>query len=194
MTSARRRAVTLMGAAALVVLVVPVGCSGQRVVDHTKLEQGIIDESSSGPFTITSVACPEGRPLVEGDTFTCQARLSSGEQVTVDATQTDGDGHITWKRVEAVLAGEDFTGIENGVISREYGIPVTLDCPALIVVNDGDTFTCQGTDDRGHTRTVTFTAVHPHDGEFTHVVEGLPPPSTTTTTTTTSPTVPAVGG
>ena len=49
-------------------------------------------------------------------------------------------------------------------------------------MNDGDTFTCTGTDDRGHTRTVTFTAVHPRDGEFTHVVEGLPPPSTTTTT------------
>ncbi|MGZ4682413.1 MAG: DUF4333 domain-containing protein [Acidimicrobiales bacterium] len=158
-----------------------VACSGPRVVDRTKLEQGIIDQSSSGAVTITSVSCPEGRRVREGDTFTCQATLSTGQPVTVEVTQTNGDGGVTFTQVEAVITGEQFAASENGVISAEYGVTVMLECPALIVVEDGDTFTCQGTDDRGHTRTVTFTAVHPHEGEFTHVVEGLPPPSTTTT-------------
>ncbi|MGZ4707792.1 MAG: DUF4333 domain-containing protein [Acidimicrobiales bacterium] len=157
------------------------GCSGPRVIDHTRLEQGIIDQSSSGEVAITSVSCPEGRRLREGDTFICQATLSTGQPVTVEATQTNGDGDVTFTQVEAVISGEQFAASENGVISAEYGVTVMLECPALIVVEDGDTFTCQGTDDRGHTRTVTFTAVHPHEGEFTHVVEGLPPPSTTTT-------------
>ena len=42
------------------------------------------------------------------------------------------------------------------------------------MVVDGDTFTCDGHRRAGHIRKVAFTAVHPRDGEFTHVVEGLP--------------------
>ncbi len=168
---------------ALVAILSAVACSGPRIVDHTKLEQGILDQSHSGDVAIASVSCPDGRPLLEGDTFTCQATLDRGQTVTIDATQSNGDGDISFTIREAVITGEEFAGIEDDVISAEYGSTVTLACPDLIVVVDGDRFTCDGTDEQGHVRTVTFTAVHPHEGEFTHVVDGLPPPSTTTTTT-----------
>lgn len=161
-----------------------VACSGPRVIDRGKLEQGILDQSHSGDVAIASVSCPGGRPLQEGDTFTCQATLDGGQTVTIDATQTNGDGDVTFTIREAVITGERFAGIEDDVISHEYGSVVTLACPDVIVVVDGDTFTCDGTDEQGHVRKVTFTAVHPHDGDFTHVVEGLPPPSTTSTSTT----------
>ena len=177
----RPRSVLLVAAVALWLSLV--GCSsGGGIVDHTKLEEGIAKQAAAGNLTVTAVVCPEGRPLIEGDTFTCRATLDSGEVITIDATQSNAKGDITLKQVETVITGEKFAATESGVISREYDIVVTLECPARIVVKDGDTFTCQGTDDRGHTRTVVFTAVHGNDGEFTHVVDGLPPPSTTTTT------------
>lgn len=157
-------------------------CSGDRIIDHAKLEREIADQSSSQRFPLSAVACPERRPPVTGDTFTCTATLTGGEAVTVEATQTDGDGTISWRRVEVVLAGEEFAGIEDDLIDAEYGVTIVLTCPPVIVVNDGDTFTCTGTDERGHTRTVVFTAVHAREGEFSHVVDGLPPPSATTTT------------
>jgi hypothetical protein len=158
-----------------------VGCStGPRIVDHAELEAGIMAQSPDS-VRIASVSCPDDRVLRQGDTFTCGGTLDTGEPVTFVATQTDGDGDITFDRVEAVFPGADFAGPEGRLISVDYGITVTLVCPERIVVADGGTFTCQGTDDRGHTRTVTFTAVHPRDGEFTYVVDGLPPPSTTTT-------------
>jgi hypothetical protein len=157
-------------------------CSGDRIVDHAKLEREVTDQSSSQKFPLSAVACPEGRPLVTGDTFTCSATLAGGEPVTVEATQTDGDGTITWRRVEAAVTGEEFAGLEDDLIDVEYGVTITLTCPSVIVVNDGDSFTCTGIDERGHTRDVVFTAVHARNGEFTHVVDGLPPPTTTTTT------------
>ena len=176
-----RRAVTVVG---MVLAISLASCtSGPRIVDRTKLEQGIIDQSTSSDHPIASVTCPPDRALAEGDSFTCEATLVSGESVTIDATQKDGDGTVAWDRHEAIVDGPQFVGIENGVLSREYGATITLACPERILVNDGDTFTCQGTDERGHVRTVTFTAVHPRDGEFTHVVDGLPPPTSTTTST-----------
>ncbi len=175
----RLAAAVVLGLAAI--CAAPACSGGPRTFDHLELERGILDQSSD-PFPIASVTCPEDRPLAEGDTFTCQAMLGSGEAVTIDATQTDGDGNITWNRHEAIVTGEAFAGIENGAISRDYGLPITLACPERIVMNPGDTFTCTGTDDRARSRTVTFTAVDPRSGQFTYVVDGLPPPSTTTTT------------
>ena len=179
-----RRAPTLLVVAALVgaaTMGVLWARRGDRVVDHAKLERQVIDQSSSQKFPFSAVDCPAHRPLAEGDTFTCSATLSRGEPVTIEATQTDGGGTIIWRRVETALTGEEFAGLEDDLIDVEYGVTITLTCPPVIVVNDGDSFTCTGVDERGHTREVVFTAVHAREGEFSHVVDGLPPPSATTT-------------
>jgi hypothetical protein len=166
----------------IVLAVGAAGCSGDTVIDATKVQDAIVQQAADGGLALTAVDCPEDRRAAEGDTFSCTATLDSGEVITVDATQTDDDGSLTLEQVEAVIDGAPFAAAESRVISRDYGTAVTVTCPSRIVVDDGDSFECQGTDERGHTRTVTFTAVVADEGEFTYLVDGLPPPSSTTTT------------
>jgi hypothetical protein len=158
-----------------------VACGGAAVVDRAALEDAITQKAAAGGLTVTSVDCPSGRELREGDTFTCSASIEGGGVITMRATQTDGSGGLALEQLQAVIDGPAFAAAEATVISRDYGIAVTLDCPDRVIVADGGSFACTGTDDRGRTRTVTFTAGDAPAGDFTYVVEGLAPPTSDTT-------------
>ena len=49
-------------------------------------------------FKITGVkvVCPDGIKAQAGGTFECIATLSTGDTMTINVTQTDGGGHVTW--------------------------------------------------------------------------------------------------
>jgi len=173
-----RRAVGL----ALVAGALLAACGTTTVIDQAKLQQGIVDKGKEGKLTFTSVDCPKDRKAKQGDTFTCTATLDTGATVTVNVTQTDGKGNVDVSLADTVLDGSVFATREGQIIGDAYGVTVTLKCDTAIVVKNGDTFTCKGTDDTGDTRTVTFTAVDVDKNDYTYVVDGLPPPSTTDTT------------
>lgn len=76
-------------------LLVATSCS--RTLDTNSLENSLKTqmESKTGVsgFTIT---CPENIKAVEGGTFTCTA-AAQGETVTLQVTQTDAQGHVTFR-------------------------------------------------------------------------------------------------
>jgi hypothetical protein len=96
----RRRCSPVLVAAAALALV-PAGCGGS--LDDEKVEKSIqsgVNERLRKAGTtgrVRSVTCPEGRPLKQGDTFTCRATFSDGSAATVDARQTSDDGDVSWK-------------------------------------------------------------------------------------------------
>jgi len=163
-------------------------CGSSTVIDQAKLQQGIVDKGKEGKLTFTSVDCPKDRKAKQGDTFSCTATLDSGATVTVNVTQTDGNGNVDVTLADTVIDGSVFSSHEGQIIGDAYGVSVTLKCDTAIVVKNGDTFTCQGTDDTGQARTVTFTAVDVDKNNYTYVVDGLPPPSTTSSTDTSTAT------
>ena len=74
------------------------GCT--QVLDTGKIEEEIesgIEEQTN--TTVESVDCPEDRALEEGDTFECTATAPDGSSATVEVTQTDDEGNITWEVV-----------------------------------------------------------------------------------------------
>jgi hypothetical protein len=84
----------LLSGAAAVLLVV---ACGNLTLDDTRLEQVI----SAGITTqtgvaVTSVNCPNNRPLKTGDTFDCTATTADGATLTITVTQTDDQGNVHW--------------------------------------------------------------------------------------------------
>ncbi len=68
-----------------------------KTIDNTSLESSIKAqmEKQTGVSGIT-VTCPEEIKAEQGGTFTCSA-AAQGEKVTLQVTQTDDQGHVTFK-------------------------------------------------------------------------------------------------
>ena len=89
----RVAAVTLLLPAVLLA-----GCT--QVLDTGKIEEEIesgIEEQTD--TSVESVDCPGERELQEGDTFECTATAPDGSSATVEVTQDDDEGNITWEVV-----------------------------------------------------------------------------------------------
>ncbi len=67
--------------------------SGVETQLKTKIEQQLGE-------TVTTVDCPDDIPVQAGATFRCTATAPSGAPSTVEVTQTDDQGHLTWKIVD----------------------------------------------------------------------------------------------
>jgi len=79
----------VMGAAA---------CS--RTIDKTSLETSIKTQLEKQPgVTGVTVTCPDNIKAQQGGTFTCTA-VAQGQTVTLQITQTDDQGHVTFKVVK----------------------------------------------------------------------------------------------
>ncbi|MTD45426.1 DUF4333 domain-containing protein [Conexibacter sp. W3-3-2] len=92
-----RFAVSLLAVAALGLG----GCSAEvstgKTVNTDKAEESIgasLSEQLGGTVTVT---CPDDVEAKKGDTFTCDAKGSDGRTGTVNVTQKDDDGNISWK-------------------------------------------------------------------------------------------------
>ena len=87
-----------LGLAAAAVLVL--GCQTTLTLNDDNLETEIasgIEQQGAGTST---VACPDDRPIQQGDTFQCVATFGDGSTVTLQVTQTDDAGNVTWQVVE----------------------------------------------------------------------------------------------
>jgi hypothetical protein len=72
-----------------------VACS--RTLDHTSLEASLKTQlEATAGITGVTVTCPDNIKAEKGATFTCRA-TAQGETVTLDVTQTDDQGHVTFK-------------------------------------------------------------------------------------------------
>jgi Domain of unknown function (DUF4333) len=81
----------------LVVALVFVAVACTRTIDKTSLEDSIKTQlESSASVSGVSVTCPDNIKAEKGGTFTCTAS-AQGETVTLQVTQTDDQGHVTFK-------------------------------------------------------------------------------------------------
>jgi Flp pilus assembly protein TadG len=81
------------GVALVGVALMTAGCT--RTLDKSGLETQLATAlSSSGPAL--SVDCPDGVKAQAGATFQCTAKDPSGATFSVNVTQTDDKGNVTW--------------------------------------------------------------------------------------------------
>lgn len=76
-------------------------CSVTNLLDTAKAEQEIqkgIQEQAGIPVTVT---CPDDVTAKKGDVFQCIASDSSGGKITVQVTQDDDQGNVSWKVISS---------------------------------------------------------------------------------------------
>jgi hypothetical protein len=84
----------------LVVVLAAVGCS--KTLDTTELEGSLKDQLETQlDVTGLSVDCPDDIEAKAGDSFRCTATGTDGTQATIEVTQTDDQGNLTWEIVDA---------------------------------------------------------------------------------------------
>jgi Domain of unknown function (DUF4333) len=83
-------------------LVLVGGCTRTKTLDANGLEEmlGTQVEQQLGAHGIT-VACPDDEPAQAGAIFQCTATTAEGKTITIEVTQTDDHGRVTWKATNA---------------------------------------------------------------------------------------------
>ena len=78
------------------------GCTRTKTLDANGLEQtlGPKIEQQLDTHGIT-VDCPDDEPAKAGATFQCTATSAAGKTLTIEVTQTDDRGNVTWKATNA---------------------------------------------------------------------------------------------
>ena len=73
-------------------------CTRTKTLDAQQLNQMIASDMQAklGVQGVT-VSCPDGQPAAAGGTFTCTATNPDGTTLTIEVTQTDGQGNVTYK-------------------------------------------------------------------------------------------------
>ena len=93
----KRSVVVLLASLALVG-----GCTRTKTLDANGLEEKLRTqvEQKVGAQGIT-VDCPDDEPAQAGATFQCTATSAAGKTLTIEVTQTDDQGNVTWKATNA---------------------------------------------------------------------------------------------
>lgn len=74
-------------------------CSTTLSLNADQLEQSITTGISQQMGVTMTVVCPDDRPLQQGDVFTCTATPADGQSRTIEVTQTDSAGNVSWRLV-----------------------------------------------------------------------------------------------
>lgn len=77
-----------------------VGACGKQVIKADVVEGQIKDGiEKKTAAKVRSVECPEDRAVKKGDVFRCTVTLTNGFKAPAQVTQTDDEGHMTWRIV-----------------------------------------------------------------------------------------------
>ncbi len=86
------RALLSVPALALAAVVIS-GCGN---LDTDKLESKIKEDAKKDGVTLTSVDCPSDIEAKKGKDFTCTAKVSTGQTLTLNIQQTDDEGNVRY--------------------------------------------------------------------------------------------------
>jgi hypothetical protein len=104
---------TFVRLAALAFLAVLLGgCS--KTLDTGRLEDTLRDQIQTQlDLTGLTVDCPDGVKAEAGETFECTATTGEGGTITIEVTQTDDEGRVTYS-LEGASGGTGATGSAGG--------------------------------------------------------------------------------
>ena len=110
-------------------------------------------------LTIASVTCPDTREMKANDTFECTATPSIGGKLTVQVSQKDDKGNITWavSKSEGLL---DLVALETLITNglKEGGTEATISCGGKYrAAEAGKSFECTATAAEGEKAQVAVT-------------------------------------
>jgi hypothetical protein len=159
------RANILMRGTAMVALLgfVAVGC-GSGSLDPGEGEQLI--SSKLGPqIGLTpgqaKVACPDDVKIENDAKFECTMSTPAGAKLRVSVTQTNDDGHISFKLVDAKLLNTDnaetFVADKLAARFRLDAADVEVSCPGGVPLENGREVECTATSPGQPPATVTLT-------------------------------------
>jgi hypothetical protein len=86
-----------VAAAVVVAAALFIGCNSTQVLNNENLQVSIAQWLESNYGETATVTCPDNRPIKLGDVFNCTATTDSGISVTLQVTQTDDTGHVTFR-------------------------------------------------------------------------------------------------
>ncbi|MDQ1520371.1 MAG: hypothetical protein QOI55_1444 [Actinomycetota bacterium] len=141
-----------MVGAAIVALVMLVGCSKQ--LDVAKPERAIAREVERGyGVTVRKVTCPKNLSAKRGARFQCLVELTD-DRLTVNVTQTDSKGGLTFKLGEQILTRRSVATAINQQYKSNF-----VDCGKRTywVSRPRRTFRCTAKDDAGNAGTIVVT-------------------------------------
>lgn len=147
-------------------LVLLVGCSFEFSIgglDYEELETAIAEELTSSygsDATVADVVCEDqGSSPATGTIIECTAGLEeTDDRVRVDAEVTSDDGDVSFATVDTLFVLPDVATELAGDVGEQVQDQVTLDCgEGLLIAEDGDTFTCDGTDSTGQMASIAVT-------------------------------------
>ncbi len=83
-------------ATVVAVTLIAVGCT--KSLDTSNLESTLKGQVESQlKASGLTVSCPDNIKVESGATFECTASDPSGQSLTIEVTQTDDQGHVTWR-------------------------------------------------------------------------------------------------
>lgn len=120
--------------------------------------------------TVEDVRCPDSIPSEPGDTFECTAFVRGGTPLEVPVTITTG-GSFEWKIEARARSGAEVVAKVQPLMREELNdAGLTLTCPDMAVVADGDEIDCSAVDSEGVQEPVTV-VVRGDDYEWQVVAE-----------------------
>jgi hypothetical protein len=139
---------------------------GSGGLNASKLQDAIRDRirqnTGVAPDTVT---CPSDAKQGKGNDFRCTA-VVAGQPVTVDVTQTDDSGRVSFAAADAMLPRTDVERSIRNDVEKKGRQRVSVKCgtTAIVVAKVGSTFSCAVDSDAG-SQTAAVT-VHSADGRF----------------------------
>ncbi len=125
----------LFAALALSACFLLTGCK----LDHKELESTITKKFKEKDLALKDVSCPE-RPFKKGDTFECTGKTDDDDKVTINVTQKDAAGNVSFEIQGAVIDPEKL----GDSIEEKVGTGADVKCPSkVIVLNEGEKIKCK---------------------------------------------------
>jgi hypothetical protein len=104
----------------LVAVLASFGVACDQVLDEASLERTLAQQAEEWlEEDDLTVDCPADVPVEDGGVFTCDVTSADGAVGTLEVTQTNDDGHVRWRIVDAVADDAVGGGTDDAATDTE---------------------------------------------------------------------------
>lgn len=137
-------------------LMLALAACGPGKLDMEKIKSSIQSGvSSQMGLKVNTVTCPAEMEAKAGGSFSCTVTTSDlTEDLSVEVTQSDDKGNISWKSKYEVAPSERVEEEVATSLLTKNNVAADISCPAKILVKKGYKFECKAEDASGDRATV----------------------------------------